>query len=100
MNAGIEHADTGANSVRRKGINMPTLETIKDMPMFKHFTATEKKTFAEIDHSLLGFSKDDIIIKQGEECSSLYLLVIRNRIYHQIRAFHTDLQINTRCYIR
>ncbi|UCG08526.1 MAG: cyclic nucleotide-binding domain-containing protein [Desulfobacterales bacterium] len=54
---------------------MSTLETIKDMPMFKHFSENEKKKFAEIDYSLLGFNKDDVIIKQGEDCSSLYLLV-------------------------
>ena len=54
---------------------MSIYETIKDMPIFRHFSDNEKKTFAQIDHSLLGFNKDDIIIKQGEECSSLYLLV-------------------------
>jgi CRP-like cAMP-binding protein len=50
-------------------------EIIQDMPMFEHFSENEKKKFAEIDHSLLGFNKDDVIIKQGEDCSSLYLLV-------------------------
>ena len=54
---------------------MSIFETIKDMPIFNHFSEKEKKTFAEIKHSLLGFSKDDVIIKQGEECSSLDLLV-------------------------
>lgn len=62
------------NAFRRE-LNMSILETIKDFQMFKHFSATEKKLFAEIEHSLLGFNKDDTIIKQGEECSSLYLLV-------------------------
>ena len=50
-------------------------EIIQDMTMFEHFSENEKKKFAEIDHSLLGFNKDDVIIKQGEDCSSLYLLV-------------------------
>ena len=50
-------------------------EIIQDMSMFEHFSENEKKKFAEIDHSLLGFNKDDVIIKQGEDCSSLYLLV-------------------------
>ena len=54
---------------------MSIFETIKDMPIFNQFSEKEKKVFAEIDHSLLGFNKNDIIIKQGEECSSLYLLV-------------------------
>jgi len=49
-------------------------EIIQDMLMFEHFSEKEKKEFAEIDHSLLGFNKDDVIIKQGEDCSSLYLL--------------------------
>jgi CRP-like cAMP-binding protein len=75
MTVGIDCADFGAKYTRRKEIDMSMLETIKDMPIFKHFSETEKKMFAEIDHSLLGFNKDDIIIKQGEECSSLYLLV-------------------------
>jgi CRP-like cAMP-binding protein len=56
-------------------MNMTTLETIQDMAMFKHFTQKEKRMFAEIEHSLLGFNKDDIIIAQGAECSSLYLLI-------------------------
>ena len=50
-------------------------EIIQDMPMFEHFSENEKKKLAEIDHSLLGFNKDDVVIKQGEDCSSLYLLV-------------------------
>jgi CRP-like cAMP-binding protein len=49
-------------------------EIIQDMSMFEHFSKNEKKKFAEIDHSLLGFNKNDVIIKQGEDCSSLYLL--------------------------
>ena len=54
---------------------MSIRETIKDMPMFKHFTEKEKKMFSEIDHSLIGFNKNDVIIKQGENCASLFLLV-------------------------
>ena len=54
---------------------MSIFETIKDMPMFKHFSQEEKKIFSEIDHSVLGFNKDDVIIEQGEDCTSLYLLV-------------------------
>jgi CRP-like cAMP-binding protein len=54
---------------------MPIAEIIQDMPMFEHFSENEKKKLSEIDHSILGFNKNDIIIKQGEDCSSLYLLV-------------------------
>jgi CRP-like cAMP-binding protein len=54
---------------------MSTLESIQDMPIFKHLTPAELKLFADIDHSVLEFNKDDIIIKQGQECSSLYLLL-------------------------
>ena len=61
-------------------------EIIQDMLMFEHFSEKEKKEFAAIDHSLLGFNKDDVIIKQGEDCSSLYLLakgtVLITRIGH------------------
>ncbi len=54
---------------------MSTLEIIQDIKLFKHFTPAEKKLFVDIDHSVLTFNKDDIIIKQGDECSSLYLLM-------------------------
>ncbi len=54
---------------------MSTLEIIQDINLFKHFTPAEKKLFADIDHSVLTFNKDDIVIKQGDECSSLYLLM-------------------------
>jgi CRP-like cAMP-binding protein len=54
---------------------MSTLEIIQDIKLFKNFAPAEKKLFADIDHSVLTFSKDDIIIKQGDECSSLYLLM-------------------------
>ena len=54
---------------------MSTLEIIQDIKLFKHFTSAEKKLFADIDHSVLTFNNDDIIIKQGDECSSLYLLM-------------------------
>ena len=54
---------------------MSTLEIIQDIKLFRHFTPAEKKLFADIDHSVLTFNKDDTIIKQGDECSSLYLLM-------------------------
>jgi CRP-like cAMP-binding protein len=54
---------------------MSILDMIQDMSIIKHFTPAERKTIAEIDHSVLAFNKDEIIIKQGQKCSSLYLLV-------------------------
>ena len=54
---------------------MSILDIIQDMSIIKHFTPAEKKKFADIDHSVLTFNKDDIIIKQGQKCSSLYLLI-------------------------
>ena len=54
---------------------MFTHEIIQDIKLFKHFTPDERKRFANIDHSVLAFNKDDTIIKQGHECSSLYLLM-------------------------
>ena len=45
---------------------MSTLEIIQEIKLFKHFTPEERKVFAGIDHSVLTFKKDDIIIKQGE----------------------------------
>jgi CRP-like cAMP-binding protein len=54
---------------------MFALEMIQDMKLFKHFAPEERKLFAGIDHSVLAFDRDDVIIKQGEECSSLYLLM-------------------------
>ena len=54
---------------------MSTLEIIQDIKLFKHFSPAERKVFAGIDHSVLTFNKDDVIIKQGDECTSLYLLM-------------------------
>ena len=59
----------------RKEANMPGLDIDKSMSIIKNFTPAEKNIFAKIDHSVLTFKKDEIIIQQGQECSSLYLLV-------------------------
>ena len=54
---------------------MQLIDTINKMPMFNSFTESEKKMFAELEHSLLGFKKDDVIIRQGDTFTSLYLLI-------------------------
>ncbi len=51
------------------------IKTIDEMSMFKRFTENEKKAFAKLGHSLLGFKKDDVIIREGDTFTSLYLLI-------------------------
>ena len=50
-------------------------EMIGDIPLFKNFSVEEKMAFAKMDHSVLAFNKGDIIIKEGEHYTSLYLLI-------------------------
>lgn len=50
-------------------------EMIGDIPLFKYFTEAEKKAFAKMDHSVLAFKKGDVIIREGENYTSLYLLI-------------------------
>ena len=54
---------------------MSLYEMIGDIPLFKNFSEKDKKTFAKMDHSVLAFSKGDVIIKEGELYTSLYLLI-------------------------
>jgi len=54
---------------------MSLLKMIEGMPMFEYFSEDEKKTFAEMEHSILKFSKGDNIITEGEPTKSLYLLL-------------------------
>lgn len=54
---------------------MALYEMIDDMPMFKNFTEKEKKIFAKMDHSLLEFKNGDTIIKEGDNFTSIYLLL-------------------------
>ncbi len=53
-------------------------EKIKDMPLFKYFTNNEMKTFSQMEHLVQSFEKDQSIIGEGEESTSLYLLVEGN----------------------
>ncbi|MCP4369630.1 MAG: cyclic nucleotide-binding domain-containing protein [Deltaproteobacteria bacterium] len=54
---------------------MQLIDTINEIPMFDRFTESEKKMFAKLEHSLLGFKKDDVIIREGDTFTSLYLLI-------------------------
>ncbi|MHC4459358.1 MAG: cyclic nucleotide-binding domain-containing protein [Planctomycetota bacterium] len=54
---------------------MGLYELIDEMPMFKFFSENEKKEFVAMEHSLLGFNQDEIIIQEGDAFSSLYLLI-------------------------
>jgi len=54
---------------------MQLIDTINEIPMFNSFTESEKKMFSKLEHSLLGFKKDDVIIREGDTFTSLYLLI-------------------------
>ncbi len=54
---------------------MPLYEMIKDVPMFQHFSEEEKKIFARGHHKLLKFKIGEAIITEGDQSSSLYLLI-------------------------
>ena len=54
---------------------MAVSKIIDEFPMFKMLTDDEKKQVAEARHSFAEFKKGEIIIKEGENCSSLYLLI-------------------------
>ena len=50
-------------------------ETISKIPMFENFTEKERQKFAKMDLSMLRFHEGDVIFKEGELYSSLYLIV-------------------------
>ena len=54
---------------------MALYDTIKDMALFSHFSENEKKEFAAMKHSILGFNKDEYIIIEGDENTALYVLI-------------------------
>jgi CRP-like cAMP-binding protein len=57
---------------------MSLLEMIRGMSMFERFSEDEKKAFAEMEHSILEFSKGEDIITEGEAGKSLFLLIEGN----------------------
>jgi CRP-like cAMP-binding protein len=63
------------NPLKGKDREMSLYEMIGDIPLFKNFSKEEKKAFAKMDHSVMAFNKGDTIIKEGENYSSLYLLI-------------------------
>jgi CRP-like cAMP-binding protein len=79
----------GGNS--RKETAMSLYEIINDMNMFENFSEKEKKAFAKMDHVLYEFKKDDVIIKEGDSFTSIYLilkgtvLITKNQYGRQIR---------------
>jgi CRP/FNR family cyclic AMP-dependent transcriptional regulator len=54
---------------------MSLYEMIKEMPIFEKFSDKEKKAFAKMEHTLCEFRQGDIIIKDGERLTSIFLLV-------------------------
>lgn len=55
--------------------NMSINDKVKDLPVFKHFTDKEKKQLAHIGMSILNFEKGELIIKEGDPSTTLYMLV-------------------------
>ncbi len=54
---------------------MQLIDTINEIPMFNSFTESDNDMFSKLEHSLLGFKKDDLIIREGDTFTSLYLLI-------------------------
>jgi len=54
---------------------MSLKEMINDIPMFETFSEKEKERFAKIAHSIESFKRGDIILKEGDDSSVLYLIV-------------------------
>ena len=70
---------------------MPLYEMINEMDMFENFSEKEKKAFAKMDHAIAEYKKDDVIIREGDSFTSIYLLlrggvlITKNRYGSQIR---------------
>lgn len=54
---------------------MELLEIVRNKPMFENFTEEEIIQFSKIEFSTKRFKKGEIIFREGEIYSSLYLLV-------------------------
>jgi len=55
---------------------MQLYELLGKIPMFKNITEQEIKQVAKLKFSDLTFQKGDVIIKEGEDETSLYLLIV------------------------
>jgi len=54
---------------------MSIYEMITGMPMFKSFSDNEIKQFAEMDHSIIEYKQGEVITKEGESSTALYLTI-------------------------
>jgi len=54
---------------------MSIYEMIKNMPIFKSFSDSEIKQFAEMDHSIIEYKQGEILTKEGESSTALYLII-------------------------
>ena len=54
---------------------MSVHEMIQEMPPFKNFSDKEKKAFARMNLPVRKFKKGDVIIKEGDLSTNLYLLI-------------------------
>ena len=54
---------------------MSIYEMIQDMPMFKSFSDSEIKQFAEMDHSIVEYKQGELLTKEGESSTALYLII-------------------------
>ena len=55
-----------------------TLDLMKEIPFFKPFTLSEKKTMASIDSHIVEYKKGEYVIRQGEKDSTIFVLLKGN----------------------
>lgn len=51
------------------------LKLIKDIAFFKPFTASEKKTLANLESHLIQYKKGDYVIRQGDKDTTIFILL-------------------------
>lgn len=54
---------------------MTLYDLIDKMPIFTRFSNEEKKAVSEIEHSMHKYQRGDQIIEEGDQSTSLYLLI-------------------------
>ena len=54
---------------------MPVYDMIKDIPLFKNFSDEEMKLFVEMNPPISHYEKDDILIKEGDLSTTLFILI-------------------------
>lgn len=54
---------------------MSTYDLIKNVPLFKTFSDEEIKLFSEMNLPIKHYEKDDFIIKEGDQSTTLFLLI-------------------------